>query len=217
MSGAISNFDLANNNAGDSKVYNVENVIDFDGVRSQTVWGSNSANIFIMYDGNDHVLGRSGNDIYDLGAGDDRAANNYGSDTLIGGLGTDTLDMYNNLGSSQGSTVILNDITAATYNGFATGYASLGLSNLSVVTSNLDISGLATLTDGTYSFYQITDGRGYTDYLYNDGGTPDFEQFYLTSRNDTFVGSNNVDTVQGYDGNDLIFAADGNDLWWKRR
>ena len=212
MSGAISNFDLANNNAGDSKVYNVENVLDFDGVRSQTVWGSNSANIFIMYDGNDHVLGRNGNDIYDLGAGDDRAANNYGSDTLIGGLGTDTLDMYHNLGSSQGSTVILNDITATTYNGFATGYASLGLSNLAVVTSNLDISGLATLTDGTYSFYQITDGRGYTDYLYNDGGTPDFEQFYLTSRNDTFVGSNNVDTVQGYDGNDLIFAADGNDF-----
>ena len=212
MSGAISNFDLANNNAGDSKVYNVENVLDFDGARSQTVWGSNSANIFIMYDGNDHVLGRNGNDIYDLGAGDDRAANNYGSDTLIGGLGTDTLDMYHNLGSSQGSTVILNDITAATYNGFATGYASLGLSNLAVVTSNLDISGLATLTDGTYSFYQITDGRGYTDYLYNDGGTPDFEQFYLTSRNDTFVGSDNVDTVQGYDGNDLIFAADGNDF-----
>ena len=212
MSGAISNFDLANNNAGDTKVYNVENVIDFDGVRSQTVWGTNSANIFIMYDGNDHVLGRSGNDIYDLGAGNDRAANNYGSDTLIGGSGTDTLDMYNNLGSSQGSTVILNNITAATYNNYATGYASLGLSDLSVVTSNLAIAGLATLADGNYDFYRITDGRGFTDYLYNDGVNPDFEQYLLTNRADTFVGSDNVDTVQGYDGNDLIFASGGNDF-----
>ncbi|NCB96426.1 MAG: calcium-binding protein, partial [Negativicutes bacterium] len=212
MSGAISNFDLANNNAGDTKVYNVENVIDFDGVRGQTVWGTNSANIFIMYGGDDHVLGRSGNDVYDLGAGNDRAANNYGSDTLIGGSGTDTLDMYNNLGSSQGSTVILNNITAATYNNYATGYAPLGLSNLSVVTSNLAIAGLATLADGNYDFYRITDGRGFTDYLYKDGVNPDFEQFYLTNRNDTFVGSDNVDTVQGYEGNDLIFAGAGNDF-----
>ncbi len=40
-----------------------------------------------MYGGTDHVLGRDGNDVYDLGDGDDRAANNYGVDTLIGGPG----------------------------------------------------------------------------------------------------------------------------------
>ncbi|MEJ5167710.1 MAG: calcium-binding protein, partial [Arcobacteraceae bacterium] len=87
MAGAISNFDLANNNAGDSKVYNIENVLDYNGNRGQTVWGSNGDNTFIMYAGDDHVLGRQGNDVYDLGIGDDRAANNYGVDTLIGGAG----------------------------------------------------------------------------------------------------------------------------------
>jgi Ca2+-binding RTX toxin-like protein len=211
MGGAISNFDLANNNAGDSKIYNIQNVIDFDGNRGQTVWGSNSDNTFIMYGGNDHVLSRGGNNIVDLGTGDDRVANNYGSDTLIGGTGQDTLDMYHNLGANQGARVIFNSITATDYNSMATGIGALTLSNQTVVTSSIEVSGLATLDDGSHNFYRITDGRGSYDYLYQDGTNPDFEQFYMTGYADIFVGSNNNDTVHGYGGNDTIWAMGGDD------
>jgi len=212
MAGAISNFDLANNNAGDSKVYNIENVLDFNGDRGQTVWGSNGDNTFIMYAGNDHVLGRQGNDVYDLGIGDDRAANNYGVDTLIGGAGQDTIDMWNNLGANQGARVIFDSITAADYNSLATGIGTLTLSNQTVVTSSITVEGLATLSDGSYNFYRITDGRGSYDYLYQDGTNPDFEQFLMTNYADIFVGSSNNDTVYGYGANDTIWAMGGNDI-----
>ncbi|MBE0496622.1 MAG: hypothetical protein IBX45_09450, partial [Campylobacterales bacterium] len=211
MSGAISNFDLQNNNAGDSKVYNIQNVIDFDGNRGQTVWGSNANNTFIMYGGNDHVLSRGGSNVVDLGAGDDRVANNYGNDTLIGGAGQDTLDMYHNLGANQGARVIFNAITAADYNAMATDIGALALSNQAVVMASIEVSGLATLADGSYDFYRITDGRGSYDYLYQEGTNPDFEQFYMTGYADIFVGSNNNDTVHGYGGNDTIWAMGGND------
>ncbi|MGB3945718.1 MAG: calcium-binding protein, partial [Candidatus Saccharimonadales bacterium] len=211
MGGAIGNFDLANNNAGDSKVYNIENVIDYNGDRGQTVWGSNGNNTFIMYDGNDHVLGRSGNDVYDLGDGDDRAANNYGSDTLIGGADQDTLDMYHNLGANQSAIVVFNSITAADYNSLATDIGTLTLSNQTVSISQITVEGLVTLSDGSYNFYRITDGRGSYDYLYQDGTNPDFEQFYMTNYADIFVGSNNDDTVYGYGANDTIWAMGGND------
>ncbi|HUH42731.1 MAG TPA: hypothetical protein VLZ29_06425 [Sulfurimonas sp.] len=180
--------------------------------RAETIWGNSQKNIFIMYDGNDHALGGAGNDVYDMGAGNDRVANNYGSDTIIGGSGTDTLDMYNNIGSSQGSKIVFNNISAATYNNYATGYSSLGLTGVTTTTTSLAISGLATLADGSHTFYQITDGQGFTDYLYQDGTNPDFEQFYLTTFNDTFVGSDNSDTVYGYGGADTIWAMGGNDF-----
>ncbi|MGJ0359846.1 hypothetical protein NG785_09320 [Aliarcobacter cryaerophilus] len=212
MSGAISNFDLANNNAGDSKIYNIQNVIDFNGNRNQTVWGSNSDNIFIMHGGNDHVLSRGGNNIVDLGAGDDRVANNYGVDTLIGGAGQDTIDMYNNLGASQGANIVFNNIIASNFTGLATDIGTLTLSNQTVVIESKTINNLATLSDGSHNFYRIKDGRGNYDYLYQDGtNNPDFEQFLMTNYADIFVGSNNNDTIHGYGGNDTIWAMGGND------
>ena len=48
--------------------------------------------------------------------GNDRVSNNYGSDTIIGGAGVDTLDMRHEIGSSVGSKIIFNTITAADYN-----------------------------------------------------------------------------------------------------
>jgi Ca2+-binding RTX toxin-like protein len=212
MSGTISNFDLANNNAGDSKVYNIQNVIDFDGNRNQTVWGSNSDNIFVMYAGNDHVLSRNGNNIIDLGDGNDTASINYGSDTIIGGSGQDSIDLVNNLGANQSSIIILNDIAAADFNTLATGFSSLSLSNQNSTIVSIDLGDINGLSlTGSHNFYSITDGRGQTDYLYQEGANPDIEIFRLTHYADVLVGSNNNDTIYGNNGADTLWGMQGDD------
>uniref|UniRef100_UPI0040472DEE hypothetical protein n=1 Tax=Aliarcobacter sp. TaxID=2321116 RepID=UPI0040472DEE len=199
------NIDLQNNNVGDAKAFNIENVIDFNGNRAETVWGSNVDNTFIMYDGNDHVLGRLGNDVYDMGAGDDRMSANYGNDTLIGGDGTDILDYWNNIGANQGVKIILKDVDLNKD-------GDTSDSGESTTLSNIAISGLPSLADGNYDFFTITDGRGDTDYLYKKGdGTADIESFNLTNYADTISADDNINVINAYGGNDTIYSQGGDD------
>ena len=213
MSASVSDLDLLDNDAGDSKVYNIENVIDYDGVRSQTIWGSNSKNMFVMYGGNDTVVGRRGDDTYDMGVGNDHIYASYGNDIIIGGSGFDTLDYYDYGGANQGSTIILQN-TDIDLNGTIDDDEKIDVTSITV-------SDLNTI-DGINDFFTITDGRGYSDYIYKEAdGTSDIESFDLTNYADLFVGdegANSVsgrggaDTILGMGGNDTINSGDGEDL-----
>jgi Ca2+-binding RTX toxin-like protein len=206
MSTPVSSVNLSNNNAGDSKVYNIENVIDYNGDRAQTVWGSSSDNIFVMYGGNDYVIGYGGDDTYDMGLGNDYIYANNGSDIIIGGSGTDNLNYNDNVGENQASTIILQDVSIDTDND--------GVGDISVFATVVEktVSDLASLSDGTYDFFAITDGQGNTDYIYKeDDGTADIESFTLTDYADLFVGDEGANTVSGRNGADTIYGMGGAD------
>ena len=159
-------IDLANNLIGASTISNIENIIDKNDNVSTTIWGTTNNNTFIMYDGNDNIIGRNGSDVYDLGAGDDVAHATRGNDTLIGGSGTDTLNYRTHI-SNQANTIILENTSID-----GTAYST------SIV--NINIEGLSTLADGTYSFLEVKDGDTNTDYLYHNGSV-DFENYSLST------------------------------------
>ncbi|MGJ0412653.1 hypothetical protein NG764_09345 [Aliarcobacter cryaerophilus] len=205
---------LGTGNAGTSvTALNFENVIDKNGVQNTQVYGTSGNNIFIMYDGSDHIIGGTGSDIYDLGAGNDRASATYGNDTLIGGAGTDILD-YRWYGTGSSTKIILQDAVIDIDDD--TGSA---VSTVNVILNNIAISGLASISDGSYDFFAITDANGVTDYIYRydadaTAGTDyrtDFETFYLSSVKDTFVGDNGANTVHAYENDDTILGMGGND------
>ncbi|MDD4330542.1 MAG: hypothetical protein PHD79_11350, partial [Aliarcobacter sp.] len=221
-------YNTAGSTNGNVTVYNIQNILGSQSVaRDETVWGRSDTSwneTFIMFKGNDTVLGGLGNDLYDMGDGNDRAYTNYGSDTLIGGAGIDTIDHWGNYGSGQGSVIILNNITAADFNTLATGMSALTLTNKTVqaVKLTIDLSGVGTISDGEHWFYVTTDGRGYTDYMYStsnplaafDANTssPDFENYRLGGYADIFSGSNLSETVEAMSGDDTIWANAGNDI-----
>jgi Ca2+-binding RTX toxin-like protein len=182
-----------------STLYNIENVMGNDG--NSTGWGTTGVNTFVAKGGNDHVLGREGNDVYDLGSGDDRASANYGSDTIVGGAGNDTLDYRYYYGQSAGNIIILQNFAGYT-----------------MTIESKVVSGLQTLVDGEYDFFKVKDGRGEWDYLYReDDLSSDFETFYLSSLNDTFVGNETADyigNITDNSGNDIIYGMGGNDYFY---
>jgi Ca2+-binding RTX toxin-like protein len=191
-------------------LYNFENVLGSkDTARGETAYGDSANNTFIMYDGADLVYGRTGNDTYDLGAGNDIARANSGSDTLIAGAGVDRLD-YNNWSSGSNSTkIILQNVSIDTNDD------GIGDSSVTSTTQSLTVSGLSTLTDGSHTFFSVTDSTNTIDYIYQEAdGTTDFEEFYLnnsTANGDTFVGDLDNNTVYGYAGNDTLLGMGGDD------
>ena len=197
------NIDL---NSTTNGIYNIENVEDRQVGSSRTIWGSTTDNTFIMYDGNDRVLGREGNDVYDLGSGNDMADAGYGNDTIIAGSGTDTLNYRSYFGSSQGIELILQNANIDTDND------KVGDLNVSTTVSSQTVSGLNTLADGSYNFFEITDSRGFTDYLYQEGdGSSDFENFYLGTLADTMVADDGANYIEAYEGDDIVLGMGGAD------
>lgn len=201
-------IDLAGSDGGTAvTASNFENILGRSSVaRGETVWGTTGNNIFIMYDGNDYILGRSGNDIYDLGAGNDRAAAGSGSDTIIGGAGTDILD-YRNHYTGSSVSIILQDISFDTNDD---GVNDTTVTSRTVQqTLSLDLD---TLNAGTHDFFEITDSRGATDYIYKQAdGTSDFETFYLSTIADVMVSDDNANRIYAYEGNDTVLGMGGDD------
>jgi len=197
-------------------IQNIENIIDSTtSTATRYMWGTHEGNIVIAYDGNDRVYGRDGDDVVDLGAGDDivysneRDATNAigtGTDTLMGGAGTDILEFRNDITGGQSASIILQTTT------FDSNFDFTNETTLTATTTTINLSGLDSYT-GDQNFVQITDGTGNTDYIYVDGsGNTDFEQFNLSYAGDTFVGDDAVNIVNAYEGNDTILGMGGADI-----
>ncbi|GKT37314.1 hypothetical protein ADUPG1_003299, partial [Aduncisulcus paluster] len=95
-------IDLNGNNGGGTvTATNFENIIGSETTsytQNTRAWGTTANNTFIMFGGEDYILGRAGDDTYDLGEGNDRAAAGGGNDILIGGA--DTYTAWNVSGGS---------------------------------------------------------------------------------------------------------------------
>eukprot|EP01029_Cantina_marsupialis_P016090 TRINITY_DN3571_c0_g1_i1.p1 TRINITY_DN3571_c0_g1~~TRINITY_DN3571_c0_g1_i1.p1 ORF type:complete len:5289 (+),score=1833.13 TRINITY_DN3571_c0_g1_i1:2362-15867(+) len=196
------NIDL---NSSSNGIYNIENVLDRQSGASTTIWGSDVSNTFIMYDGNDQVIGRYGDDVYDLGDGDDNARAGGGSDTLIGGAGQDLLD-YRNSYTGNSVKIILQD---ASIDLDDDGVADTSVSEQ---TTTITLSGLDTV-NGDQEFFLVTDSRNETDYILKEAdGTADFERFNLSNVDDTFVGDDGDNTVSSSQGNDTVLGMGGDDI-----
>ncbi len=134
--------------------------------------GSDGENRLVGYSGNDVLLGRNGNNNYDAGSGNDTIIGGDDEDWMVGGAGNDTFDG----GGGWNNIVYIEE-----QNG-----AGLG------VTFNW--------VDGT-----STDSFGNNDTFTN------IDSVHGTNSVDTFIGNGDENTFHGYGGNDVINGAGGID------
>ncbi|WP_268247242.1 calcium-binding protein, partial [Paramylibacter ulvae] len=167
-------------------------------------------------DNTDDVRAGDGDDTVDTGLDDDTAYGEAGDDTLSGGAGNDTL-----YGGADNDTLLTDsgndtldggqgDDTFVVTDGFGTDTIVGGEDAGDTDTDVLDLSGLSTGADVTY-----TGNEAGT--VSNNGDSATFseiEEIILTDQDDTLDGSASTDgiSVVGGEGNDDITTGSGDDV-----
>ncbi len=192
-------IDLSNGNMGGGVIAtNFENVMGKKtSGRDESVRGTSGINKFYMYDGADIVEALDGDDIIDLGAGDDKVYGSAGNDIIIGGTGTDWLDFSEyedgKVVGNSGISFIINDLDGSSYSG---------------ATSSSTVDGV------TQTYYEISDGYGYTDYIAKNSGDTNIQIENIETGNQADIISmdDQANHIITHAGNDTIYSHAGNDI-----
>ncbi|MEM1047722.1 MAG: calcium-binding protein [Pseudomonadota bacterium] len=200
----------------------------------ETVWDKAAIRAIIYgaasTDGNDHIVGLTGDDSLSAGAGDDLLVGDYGDDTLEGGTGNDTLqgddgsDLYI-FTRGDGQDVIRED-SFGDWSSYVDrleirGYLPSEVTLARAGTENMDL---------VLTFAGTTDSLTLLDHLRDDGHS-DIEEIVFddgtiwtvssaratlvaqeaTTGNDSVTGFDGIDTLEGGLGDDTLTGRDESD------
>jgi len=162
--------------------------------------GTGGLNRLFGGNGNDTIEGADTNDTLLNGdAGDDIINGNGGVDVLNGGTGNDTLDGgdgNDTVNGDAGDDLVYGSNGSDSLNGGG-GIDTLSFVNLAGQDVTLDIGGLGS--------YTTSGGAG--------GTVSNFENYILSTGNDSFEGDIGDDTVTGDAGDDIFIASHGADTY----
>lgn len=170
----------------------------YGGLGNDSLWGGNNNDTLYGGSGNDYLNGESGINVLDGGAGNDyfELADATATNTLTGGVGTDTVSFY-----YTGSAVTVNLGTLSSNQ--ATGGA--GTVNFIDAIENVSGSGYNDVITGN-ALDNVINGNDGNDTLYGAGG---IDTIYGGAGADKLYGDSAVPTLS--DGSNTLYGGDGND------
>jgi Ca2+-binding RTX toxin-like protein len=174
----------------------------YGGGGNDTLYGGNLNDSLYGGKGDDHLYGDGDNDLLDGGEGNDTfwiGGNSTGIDTFVGGLGTDTVKLFENLVRSEIMLYTAAGVEVLDLAGFTlAGNAGDNAYDFSGLTSIVNQSGIIDLSSGNDS-YIGHEGRDIVG-----GG----------QSNDNLKGLGGDDDLTGGAGNDWMEGGDGDDIFW---
>ena len=170
----------------------------YAGLGNDSLWGGNNNDTLYGGSGDDYLNGESGINVLDGGAGNDNfeLADATATNTITGGLGTDTVSFY-----YAGSAVTANLGTLSSNQ--ATGGA--GTVNFTDTIENVSGSGYNDVITGN-ALANIISGNNGNDTLYGAGG---IDTIYGGAGNDKLYSDSAAPTLS--DGGNSLYGGDGND------
>ncbi len=194
----------------------IENVIG--GTGDDDITGDGNDNLLSGGDGNDVISGGDGDDILEGGEGNDTintGDNNFNGDTVIAGIGTDTIDFntaqgFYILDYSGLANAIAVDLDAGSVNKGASGTDTiLNISSIDNINGGLEVIG----TSGDDNFVNLSDPNGFVQFKGGagndtiDGGTGFLRADYANAAKGVIVDQSVGQALQdGFDGVDTFIG-----------